>query len=314
MCGHRFLVRSFFMQGSGLIFLHWRRLGGQCLLLQYGRALRENRHGSHIGSGRGSRFLCRTPVAGDGLPRKQTIAIPLDGRLDQRGGLCQADIGPRLRGTAVDRLDRRWRRALNSIFRQGLTRQRERNRRPSVCCLRFGGWFDRPGDLSAGCFLPCLLSGLRWPKALAAAAATTPTPGSILKLSARRLTGGALGPSHRGTVAPRFFFYGTRLPALGFPSLGGSGRLFAIPRNSLEVGGVFLLLHEVGDIEKRIPLQTQVDESGLHPGEHAGNATFVNGAGESVFILALVIDFCELIVFKDGQTRLMRRTGNTNLF
>ena len=187
------------------------------------------------------------------------------------------------------------------------------------------GWTGIRGSWPAcwgGVFLSRLLSALRWPKALAAATATPPTPGPILKLSARRLaTRRRAGRTAcRGTVTPwgRLFFWGrlsgARLPILRFPALAPSARILAVYRYAFEVGGVFLLLHEIGDIEKRIALQSQVDESRLHPGKHPGDTAFVNGARESVFVLPLVIDLCELVVFKDGQTRFMWRTGNTNFF
>jgi hypothetical protein len=58
----------------------------------------------------------------------------------------------------------------------------------------------------------------------------------------------------------------------------------------IEVGGVAGLFHKVGDIEEGIALEADVHEGGLHAGKHAGHFTVVDGAGERVFVLALVID------------------------
>jgi hypothetical protein len=106
----------------------------------------------------------------------------------------------------------------------------------------------------------------------------------------------------------------TFLGILALPRLLPSLFLPDTRRNTLEVGRVFLLLHEVRDIQESVPLESQIDERRLHPWEHTGNAAFINGAGEGVFVLALVINLCELFVLENGQTRFMGRTGNTNFF
>ena len=41
---------------------------------------------------------------------------------------------------------------------------------------------------------------------------------------------------------------------------------------------VLFQIHEVGDVEKRITLQSDVDECRLHAGKHAGDFPFVDGA------------------------------------
>jgi hypothetical protein len=92
------------------------------------------------------------------------------------------------------------------------------------------------------------------------------------------------------------------------------GCLAIAVRNALEVGGVLLLFEEIGDVKEGVALETYVDECRLHSGEDSGDASLVDGAGEGVFVLALVINFCDLIVFDDGQPRFMRRTGDVNLF
>jgi hypothetical protein len=102
------------------------------------------------------------------------------------------------------------------------------------------------------------------------------------------------------------------LPILRFTAL--ATRILAVRWYAFEVRGVFLLLHKIGDVEKRIALQAQVNESRLHARKHPGDPALVNGTRESVFVLPLVINLCELIVLEDGQTRFMGRTGNTNFF
>ncbi len=84
-------------------------------------------------------------------------------------------------------------------------------------------------------------------------------------------------------------------------------------------GGVELLrigsfFHEISNVEEGIALQADIHEARLHPRKNPGDAAVVNGAGERVFVLALVIDFGEGFVFDDCQPRLMRRAGDINFF
>ena len=67
--------------------------------------------------------------------------------------------------------------------------------------------------------------------------------------------------------------------------------------NPLKVRRVFLLFEKVGDVEKCVALETQVDECRLHAWQNARNTAFVNGTREGIFVFALVVDFRELIVF-----------------
>ncbi len=77
----------------------------------------------------------------------------------------------------------------------------------------------------------------------------------------------------------------------------------------LEFVGLFLIfeLKEVGYIQERVALQTDVDECRLHAGQHAGDAAVINRSGEGIFVFPLVIDFSKLIVFQNREPRLMRR-------
>jgi hypothetical protein len=79
--------------------------------------------------------------------------------------------------------------------------------------------------------------------------------------------------------------------------LAPATRLFTVHRYTFEIGGIFLFLHEIGDVEKCVALQAEVDECRLHPGKNPGYPTLVNGPGERVFVLPLVINLGELVVF-----------------
>jgi hypothetical protein len=60
---------------------------------------------------------------------------------------------------------------------------------------------------------------------------------------------------------------------------------------------VFMFFEEIGHVEKRVALQTQIHECRLHSGENAGDSSFMNAAGERIFVGALEINFAQLIVF-----------------
>jgi hypothetical protein len=64
-------------------------------------------------------------------------------------------------------------------------------------------------------------------------------------------------------------------------------------------------IEKIRDVEERISLKADIDERRLHSGEHAGNASLVDTAGKSLIGLALDIDFYELVIIKDGQTRFV---------
>ena len=80
----------------------------------------------------------------------------------------------------------------------------------------------------------------------------------------------------------------------------------------VELRGVGSFFHEISDVEEGVALEANVHKAGLHAWKDAGYAAVIDGAGERVFVLALVIDFCEGVVFDDGQTRLVGRAGDVN--
>jgi hypothetical protein len=60
---------------------------------------------------------------------------------------------------------------------------------------------------------------------------------------------------------------------------------------------VVMFFEEIGHVEKRVALQTDIHECRLHSGENARDASFMNAAGERIFVGALEINFAQLIVF-----------------
>jgi len=83
------------------------------------------------------------------------------------------------------------------------------------------------------------------------------------------------------------------------------------------IGHVFVVVfqfHKIRNVEEGIALQANVDEGGLHAGQHAGYPAFVDGPREGVFIFALEVDFREQIVFHQPHFSLVRRRRNKQLF
>ncbi len=101
------------------------------------------------------------------------------------------------------------------------------------------------------------------------------------------------------TLASAFIAWGTGVSSVGV---------------GFEVGGVAGLFHEVRDVEEGVALQANVHEGGLHAGQDAGDSAVIDGAGEGVFVLALVVDLGEGVAFDDGEPGLMRRGGDIDFF
>ena len=74
----------------------------------------------------------------------------------------------------------------------------------------------------------------------------------------------------------------------------------------LKVFLVFLLFEEVGDVEKGVALESDVDECRLHSRQDPGDAAFVDGARERVLVLTLKIDFGKLFVFHHRNLSFVR--------
>jgi len=53
----------------------------------------------------------------------------------------------------------------------------------------------------------------------------------------------------------------------------------------------FEIFENVTDVEKRVAIQADVHESGLHTRENASDSSFVDAADEGEFFFALDVDF-----------------------
>ena len=54
---------------------------------------------------------------------------------------------------------------------------------------------------------------------------------------------------------------------------------------------VFEIFKHVTDVQEGIAIQADIDESGLHAGQDAGDPAFVDAANEGEFFFALDVDF-----------------------
>ena len=69
---------------------------------------------------------------------------------------------------------------------------------------------------------------------------------------------------------------------------------------------IFLVLEkEIRNVEESIPVQPDVHESRLHPGKHPADTAFIDSAYQPHIRIALKIHFHQLVVFHDGQLRLV---------
>jgi hypothetical protein len=111
----------------------------------------------------------------------------------------------------------------------------------------------------------------------------------------------------RGRVAIGSFYRGTvSLDAAACIGgcVGGTRRAFFhfedLVFDGADNGIVFIVVfEEVGNVEKRVAFQSNVNKGGLHSGQHACDTTFMDTAGEGIFFFALVEKLNYLIVFKN---------------
>ena len=54
---------------------------------------------------------------------------------------------------------------------------------------------------------------------------------------------------------------------------------------------VFEIFEDVADVQEGIAVEADIDESGLHAGEDAGDSAFVNAADEGELFFALDVNF-----------------------
>ncbi|PYX40763.1 MAG: hypothetical protein DMG81_05225 [Acidobacteria bacterium] len=72
------------------------------------------------------------------------------------------------------------------------------------------------------------------------------------------------------------------LPAFLLPAFLLPAFLQRRPVRGDDVGEILVLffqIHEIGNVQEGVAFQANVDEGGLHPGKHAGDAPFVDRAG-----------------------------------
>jgi hypothetical protein len=81
-------------------------------------------------------------------------------------------------------------------------------------------------------------------------------------------------------------------------------------RHILKFFLLVLFLEEIGHVKERVALQSNVHKGRLHAGKHARNAPFVDGAGQAVFVFALEVNFCELVVLLHRHLGFVRRGGD----
>src|SRR6185503_16540440 len=100
------------------------------------------------------------------------------------------------------------------------------------------------------------------------------------------------------------------VPVLGL--LAARATRVALPRRfarslglvvRLTLAGLVRIVHrrgvlgDVRDVEEPVALETDVDEGGLHPGEHLRYAAFVDVADDAALAFALDEELCDEIVF-----------------
>ena len=83
---------------------------------------------------------------------------------------------------------------------------------------------------------------------------------------------------------------------------------FPVTHRALVAGDlveIVVLFEEVRNVEKRVALESYIDESRLHSGQDARDAPLMNTAGERIFVGALEVDFHQLVVFDQCHFGLM---------
>lgn len=86
-----------------------------------------------------------------------------------------------------------------------------------------------------------------------------------------------------------------------------------LPRHRDFVKLAFLLFREfeeIGNVKERVAFQANIHEGRLHARKYPGDAAFVNGSCQGVFVLAFEIDFRELIVLNQPDFGFMGRGGH----
>ena len=255
-------------------------------------------------------------MAGEGFARQHRAAIPVGGDFDHGGGFETA--AARWGRTSARRgAGRRFRLARSrlgaaAVFRKRFAGENDgeilRGHAARRAALRKGDRFGRGrfldnlgrfkrGLIGAGATSAETAAATAMPAASAtfsaAIATTILTPvgtavGAVVAAVAAAwgLGCGKIGCGllRNGASCARFSrFAGLTL----FPWLARVARLTASAVTAiaagiaaLEVGRIlFLLLEEVGDVEKGVAFESNIDKRGLHAGKNPGDTALVNGAG-----------------------------------
>ena len=139
-----------------------------------------------------------------------------------------------------------------------------------------------------------------------AVVAAVPIIGSWPANSSRLAVTGRLRGAYRG----RFFRSRRRNWRRGghggWRNYRGRSALFQAQHFLFRVGYDLVILvvifKKIGYVQERVALQANIHESGLHSGQHARDAAFMNAAGERVFFFALIIKLDNLIIFEQRHS------------
>ncbi len=69
---------------------------------------------------------------------------------------------------------------------------------------------------------------------------------------------------------------------------------------------------KIRNVQKARLLESDIDEGGLHPGQHPRDLAFVDIPGEADLPVSLEVEFGELIIFEHRHPHLQRGSVNCN--
>jgi hypothetical protein len=70
---------------------------------------------------------------------------------------------------------------------------------------------------------------------------------------------------------------------------------------------LFSVLKEIRHVQERVPIETDVYECGLHAGQHATDASFIDPTHQSRVGITLVIHLNQQVIFQHGDLGLVWR-------
>ena len=142
------------------------------------------------------------------------------------------------------------------------------------------------------------LSSLEWPR---------PDPEPPPESAGRRAALGraAVASVHDGDV------HGAGLDR-GYLRGGRKNRDFVLVAG-LEPVELLDRVDDLGDVQERVALETDVNKGGLHAGQHLRDPALVDVADDAPMTLALDEDLDDLILFEDRDTRVVIARGDDHL-